>query len=142
MPRQALRVCAHVGCTNLVTSGYCEEHKAEVQFRRDRERQRLYNSARWRKIRKNQLAKEPWCADHLARGEYVPATEVDHQVPHKGNKNTFFLGPFNSFCKICHSKKTHQETRGVGGVKSLEGRGDGAQVSEDFSLYGIGLTKK
>jgi len=114
MPQAALRVCSHVGCTNLVRSGRCDLHRSEVIFRRAAERQKLYGTARWQRIRKIQLAREPWCADCLKRGIYVPATDVDHVIPHKGDKKRFFLGPFQSFCKSCHSRKTSSEVRGRG----------------------------
>jgi hypothetical protein len=31
-----------------------------------------------------------------------PATLVDHIVPHQGDVNRFWLGPFQSLCKNCH----------------------------------------
>ena len=32
----------------------------------------------------------------------VAASVCDHIVPHKGNKELFFAGPFQSLCKKCH----------------------------------------
>jgi 5-methylcytosine-specific restriction endonuclease McrA len=76
---------------------------------RDPARQRLYNSSRWLGLRAAHLAEFPWCAWHLERGDYVPATEVHHKVPHRGDVATFYAGPFESLCKPCHSRETARE---------------------------------
>ena len=61
-------------------------------------------------MRVAQLAKDPWCAECLKRGEYVPATEVDHVLPHRGNVQLFFdEHNLQSLCKPDHSSKTANE---------------------------------
>lgn len=59
-----------------------------------------YNTARWQRLRKDQLAREPLCAMCLPR--CVPATICDHVEPHKGNLDKFWAGPFQSLCKMHH----------------------------------------
>lgn len=106
-PLHALRPCSYPGCTALVsTGGRCAAHvrtQAEVEYRR------WYQTDEWRRIRKDQLIKQPWCEDHLAGGEYVIATDVDHVRPHRGDRAVFMGGPFKSLCHSCHSKKTMRE---------------------------------
>lgn len=114
MPNAALRPCNYPGCGALVVKGYCESHVGERPSVM-RKWQYLYDTARWKRIRRMQLAREPWCADHLAKGEYVVATDVDHREPHRGDVAKFFAGPFDSRCKPCHSRKTAAEVNGRGG---------------------------
>jgi 5-methylcytosine-specific restriction enzyme A len=70
---------------------------------------RLYNSQRWKSIRRQQLAEYPWCAECLSHGKHVPAREVDHIHRHRGNAEAFYAGPFQSLCTPCHSRKTANE---------------------------------
>lgn len=106
MPYRALRPCAYPGCPNLVKHGRCSQHKLQ----RDLAIHRLY-STHWKQRRTIQLAREPWCADHLAKGEYVEATDVHHIQPHHGDEYKFFTGELQSLCKPCHSRHTLEEQR-------------------------------
>jgi 5-methylcytosine-specific restriction endonuclease McrA len=45
----------------------------------------------------------------LAQSEVVPATIVDHVVPHKGNPESFWLGQIQSLC-IDHHNGTKQQS--------------------------------
>lgn len=117
MPINALRVCSHPGCPELVIRGYCEKHERkpfETANSQRPEWQHLYNSSRWLAIRKYQLIKDPWCAECLKNGQHIFATECDHINPHRGDANKFFGGPFQSLCKSCHSRKTLSEVLGRG----------------------------
>jgi 5-methylcytosine-specific restriction enzyme A len=79
-----------------------------VERRYDRERRQRalwrswYKSAKWKRIRKAQLEREPLCVFHQRRGETVAATVCDHVKPHRGDRERFFAGPFQSLCKPCH----------------------------------------
>jgi hypothetical protein len=75
----------------------------------DPKEQRLYKTARWVRIRKMQLAKEPWCADCLKEDRYTPATDCDHIKRWDGDQMKFFKGPFQSLCHSHHSQKTRNE---------------------------------
>ena len=118
MPNAIAKPCAYPGCSSLVSGGYCEKHKSSHQMARDMASQGLYGTRLWKRIRERQLAKDPWCAECLRTGIYVPATDVDHVDRHMGDKDRFFRGPFQSLCHSCHSKKTAAETgfsmKGVG----------------------------
>lgn len=76
--------------------------------------QRGYGS-RWQKARATYLREHPLCVDHQQRGRIVPATVVDHKVPHRGDQALFWdSSNWQSLCKQCHdSHKQRQERGGV-----------------------------
>lgn len=134
MPFRSLRTCSYPGCSNLVRSGRCELHPAEVVDRHVPEHQHLYNTAEWQRMRKAQLAAEPWCADCLEQDIYIPATDVDHDIPHRGDPVLFFTGQLKSRCHSCHSQKTAREVHSRGIKKVLSG-GKRAQGTNDAKKY-------
>ena len=88
---------------------------AEVKRALDRQRPsasaRGY-SARWRRARLAFLARHPLCASCQAEGRLVPATVVDHVVPHRGDQTLFWdQGNWAPACKRCHDAKTAREGR-------------------------------
>jgi len=115
MPYGLRQKCTYPGCFELLEPGQhgrCSKHPYPDAHHL--EYQRLYNSRRWKSLRKLQLAKEPWCAECLLDGVHTIATEVDHVVPHRGEPVKFFTGKLQSLCKTCHSRKTNRELRGGG----------------------------
>ncbi|GAP11756.1 HNH endonuclease [Bellilinea caldifistulae] len=120
MPKAALRPCRYPGCPELVIEGYCDDHKPFPQ-KRQSDYQRLYDR-RWQKRREQWLTHHPWCEECLQQGFYIPATEVHHLVPHRGNIEIFLNSPLESLCKSCHSRKTLEEIKGRGAEKVLNGR--------------------
>lgn len=128
LPSKPMRPCAHPGCRELVRSGYCEKHRPKDSQRRSAPAaawHRWYSSPEWRdRIRPAQLLREPFCrecaklADAGGRPELkrVPATDVDHIVPHRGNRALFFdESNLQSLCHACHSRKTQAEMAGKRG---------------------------
>lgn len=89
---------------------------------------RLYNTARWRTIRRRQLEREPLCRLCSAVGRDTFATVCDHVDPKaKETETGFFAGPFQSLCDAepwrCHSSlKQKQEKRGYLPGCDLNGR--------------------
>lgn len=82
----------------------------------------LYQTTKWRNIRKHFLIANPLCAMCQADGFYTPATVCDHINPHKGNLELFYGGPFQPLCKTHHdSTKAKQEYRGIVIGGNLEG---------------------
>jgi 5-methylcytosine-specific restriction protein A len=103
-------ICAYVGCNELVDSGYCPKHTStRVPFAgATKSNAVLYNTRRWRTLRRHHLADNPRCvlcgsADNLT---------VDHVVPPRGNEDSFY-DPNNlqTLCTNCHRVKTNQEIR-------------------------------
>ena len=85
------------------------------------ERQRLYQTARWRKLRKAHLATEPLCVHCQREGRVVQAAVVDHILGHdRPDWRERFFDPANlmSLCKPHHDRKTGRETHGGGGGQS------------------------
>lgn len=64
-----------------------------------------YKSTAWKKIRLRQLKMEPLCRFCRKSGIITEADTVDHIMPHRGNMELFFSGPFQSLCKSCHSSQ-------------------------------------
>ena len=76
---------------------------------------KLYDRAAWKRLRLEQLRREPWCAFCLRSGHQVPAQVVDHVIPHRGDEQLFF-DPDNlaSLCKQHHdATKQKFEKTGV-----------------------------
>lgn len=108
MPHKPKRPCNAVGCNVLTSTGYCEDHKpvnTHDNYRKSSTK-RGYDY-KWRKYRIIFLRRNPVCVTCRTNGYTVPATEVDHIVPHRGDKRLFW-DPNNhqGLCKSCHSKKT------------------------------------
>lgn len=74
----------------------------------------LYNTAEWKRLRRNQLQAMPFCALCFQLEIRSPATVVDHITPHRGDKALFFdTENLQSLCKICHdSTKQRLEKSG------------------------------
>lgn len=117
MPVATLRSCSYPGCLTLVKSGRCADHRQAEVNTHDPARQRMYNTTAWAIIRRQQLAKEPWCVECLRANIYTPATDVDHVAGWK-TEPEFYLGQLQSLCHACHSRKTTSEMVGRGGEKS------------------------
>lgn len=104
MPNLPGKLCRHPGCNRLAgPNGYCDKHRAPV---RDMVRHQLYDR-NWRRESKAFLAENPWCAECLKQGKYVPATVVDHKKPHRGDKRLFWdRHNWQGLCEHHHDQKT------------------------------------
>ena len=114
------RFCNFPGCSKRVLKGYCDQHQRMIEVKRGESRnhrnthQHLY-TYRWKKQSKLYLKKHPVCV--LCGGK---ATELDHKIPHKGNKEIFWdSSNWQPLCKRCHSRKTCAEDGGFGNRKGL-----------------------
>lgn len=98
MPETPPHPCRQPKCPNLVERGktWCEIHG-----KRKSAAKRGYDGA-WRNVRANFLAHNPYCV-HCG----APGNEVDHIVPHRGNRALFEnTNNLQTLCKSCHSRKT------------------------------------
>jgi len=115
-PQRAKRPCLVGSCKEYASNGgYCDKHQDKIK-KKDRERgtahQRGYG-AEWNKQRDQFLNENPLCADCGKRGYIVPATVVDHIVPHKGNEVLFWdQTNWQPLCESCHNRKTATEDKG------------------------------
>lgn len=124
VPSLPKRPCAVPGCPNFACKGgaRCAEHDRLQPRRIARESDALYKTGAWRALRTQQLRRAPLCAECLRAGKIVPATEVDHITPHKGDVNLFFDAKnLQSLCKKCHARKTAREDGGFGNPKRNPG---------------------
>lgn len=116
MPKKPNKPCRHQGCNKLIDPKemYCEEHKPlhpEAKRSRPSSSSRGYGS-KWRKESKRFLATHPFCERCKKDGRLVPATVVDHIVPHRGDRLLFWnYSNWQALCKCCHDKKTMQEDK-------------------------------
>ncbi len=114
----------------------------EVRTNTKRGGDRVYKSARWLKVRRMVLRRQPICADphgvHRATGEVVPALDVDHIRPLAERPDlAFTLTNLRGLCRSCHSRIT----RGGGrGHKLGQGQDLGAFASAQFFDTGLGGT--
>lgn len=118
MPYSAPRECSYPGCRAASPGRFCDKHKRTDRQRHDRERgsaaSRGYDS-RWRKAREGFLRKHPTCAHCELEGRVVPATIVDHNEPHRGNRKLFWdRTNWQPLCKMHHDRKTAREDGGFG----------------------------
>jgi len=108
MPYLPKRPCRYPGCPNLCDKGvYCEKHAQNSADRmRGTAAQRGYDN-KWRRSRAMFLARNPLCVKCMREGKRVPATVVDHIVPHRGDRRLFWdINNWQSLCKNHHDIKT------------------------------------
>lgn len=115
MGKRPPRPCRYPGCGEVTADGWCPAHRPRRAKRgASAQWHKFYLTRLWRDtLRPGQLLREPFCRACAGRGLRMPATEVDHIRPHKGDWNRF-ADPDNlqSLCHSCHSRKTMAENRG------------------------------
>lgn len=108
-----LKPCRYNGCPELTSERYCEKHKKLVDVDYDKNSRpfkHLYNTSRWRKLRKEFLAEHQFCEECKKIGVYSPAVIVDHVKAHKGNERLFWdESNWQGLCKSHHDMKTAKE---------------------------------
>ena len=112
MALKPLRPCHYPGCDRLVNSGYCPEHKPKKAARRlSAEYHGWYNLPIWTKrLRPDQLLREPFCRECAKQNVRTRATVVDHITPFRGDWALFIdTANHESLCETCHNRKTAKE---------------------------------
>jgi len=76
---------------------------------------RLYDSVRWRAIRKLVLNRDPLCILCLRRGIERGSQVADHIIPHNNDLKLFYdINNIQGVCYSCHSGvKRIQENKGI-----------------------------
>lgn len=73
-------------------------------------RQKVYQSAKWKKLRESKLMVNPLCELCLLEGKITPAEDIHHKdsfINYEGNKRLEVAYDFDnlmSLCKQCHQK--------------------------------------
>lgn len=82
----------------------------------------LYRTARWQRLRKGQLEREPLCWRCSTRGVLTAASVCNHSNGHPAGETEeqFWDGPFDSQCAACHSGETARLERGATMVKGCD----------------------
>lgn len=113
MPTKPLKPCSYPNCPELTNERYCSKHKKKESSQYDKNSRPfkyLYNSSRWKKLRKHFLQEHPLCEECKKNGLVKTATIVDHIQSHKGNEELFWdESNWQALCKECHDKKTAKE---------------------------------
>ncbi len=121
------RPCAYAGCRCFAVSGssYCAQHLKQIKrekFRTTSSAYALGYTRQWSKASKAFLIEHPLCAECQRQGRVTPATEVDHIIPHKGDKQLFWdQDNWQALCHRCHSRKTVTEDGGFGNAQTPRG---------------------
>lgn len=113
MPHRPNTPCKHPGCNQLVPFGraYCTKHSA-MHLGDGRTTKEKGYTRRWQKARESFLKTHPLCVRCQAAGHLIPATVVDHIIPHRGDQRLFWdKSNWQPLCKSCHDKKTMTEDR-------------------------------
>ena len=118
MPFKPSKPCSRPGCAQLTSSRFCPQHAKAEQDRYEQGRgsasERGYD-ARWHRASKAWLDEHPLCAECLRGGVVKGAREVDHIIPHRGDKIIFWdRSNWQSLCTLCHGIKTASEDGGFG----------------------------
>lgn len=102
------RYCATPGCSTVVDRGHCQQHAVVREHQRvNFDVRRWYRTVRWKILRRSVLMDQPICPECERAGEVVPATEVDHIVPHRGDAVLFWdKANLQGLCHQHHGAKT------------------------------------
>lgn len=135
MPIRPPRTCKSPGCLGQTAedsqgTGLCPRHASERQERRaardvsarkqwqaklDQDRGSAYARGydkRWQRFRKDFLSRNPLCAECARQGRVTAASVVDHIIPHRGDRETFWKsGNHQPLCVGCHTVKTLIEAK-------------------------------
>lgn len=78
----------------------------------DTETRKLYKTAKWRELRWSILTRDLFTCQMQGCGRVIADTSqlvCDHVVPHRGNVEKFWAGPFRTLCKACHDSAKQKE---------------------------------
>lgn len=118
------KLCVAPGCEEIAAAGasHCPTHAADRDARQKARRaqaqtsaaaiagRQLYANPRWQRAARRYLAQHPLCSDCGELGVVEPATDVDHVVPHRGDRALFWdRSNWQPLCHRCHSRKTARE---------------------------------
>jgi 5-methylcytosine-specific restriction protein A len=112
MPLAPPRPCRHCRKATTEKGGYCPACKAPLAAKRlaTEPGRQWYGTKEWRALRDQVRLEEPLCVECLKLERVEPTTQVDHIVPHRGDKAKFFdRANLQGLCDTHHSRKTATE---------------------------------
>ena len=108
-------VCVHGGKQGAMPVAAKRQHDRA----RGTAAQRGYDH-RWQKARNQYLSEHPLCVECVKLDKVVPATVVDHIVPHRGDMGLFWQQDnWQPLCATCHSAHKQRQEKG-GGVMGCD----------------------
>lgn len=75
----------------------------------------FYTTARWKRVRKAVLARDPACVDPygLHPDRVVPTEQIDHIIPLRQAPHlAYTLSNLQGLCRKCHGRKSREERDG------------------------------
>ena len=112
MPSKPPKACSQIRCPNYATDSgsYCTAHRPPPRPKPSaikRERDKLYNSAKWRNYRRRHLMTNPMCTLCLEISIAEEARHLDHIIP-RGAGGPDYPTPngVRGLCHSCHSQVT------------------------------------
>lgn len=108
------KICHEPSCNTLIDKGstYCDKHQKpkSVPFQNAvRSNESLYNTAQWRKLRKQKMAEQPFCSKCGSTKE-ISILHVHHRIPPRGDESVFFdFHNLEVLCEKCHRLHTNEE---------------------------------
>jgi 5-methylcytosine-specific restriction protein A len=121
VPTRAMHPCHAPGCPSVTPYRYCEQHEHRaisetmmIDIARPQSQKRGYDN-RWKSYASRFLKNNPVCVDPSQRhvGRVVPASQVDHIIPHKMDMKIFWdTDNHQALCASCGGYKSATEKGG------------------------------
>ena len=108
MPTAPLNQCAETGCNELTARHRCPAHTSDQAKQYKARSSDVYDTARWRALRRSVLLHHPMCQTYGCRSL---AVHVDHIVALRDGGDPWSRSNLQALCKPCHSRKTAHEVR-------------------------------
>lgn len=95
-----------------------KKNKPRTGDQYDAARRRIYNSDRWRKLRRYKFQINPLCERCLAKGKITPAEDIHHRMSFMQTDNpeiryhlAYDIENLESLCKQCHAEEHKREMK-------------------------------
>lgn len=110
MPARSTRPCTSWPCPELRPCPIHDRPGVAERDRNDRrvESRRVYNSARWQRLRTRLLREHPWCP---VEGCTNPTREVDHVLPIEDGGDPWDENNLRPLCRYHHAAKTAEDVK-------------------------------
>lgn len=108
-----------------LNKGRGRQRQREADDLNRRERMKIYNTARWRRMRVSQLMAQPLCQVCEGCGRTAPAVDVHHLQSFTGYEGAarramaFDYDNLVSLCKVCHQAAHHGFLKGAGSLSEM-----------------------
>ena len=141
--------CKQPNCrARAVKNGHCEQHQQQAAARhidynrhgRNKEKLKVYNTQRWKKLSKRMIALHPLCTRCEAMGRIRPAQMTDHLYGFIDDTDEHAWGEefLYPLCNHCHAIVTALEKRvnflGMELYKAVDLKYEGAEIRPETKI--------